>query len=353
VAVGSDGETLVADSSTSTGLRWQGNYVAGKNFLINGAMDFWQRGTSFNNPASPYYTADRWQGVRAGAASGITVSRQTTSDTTNLPFIQYAIRLQRDSGNTNTSDLVLCQSLESATSTPLFGRTITVSFYARRGANYSGASNNITSAVYSGTTTDGSLLIGPWANSVTIASTTATLTTTWQRFSYTGTVGSSVSQVAMEFRAPTSGTAGANDWVEITGVQLELGSVATTFTRAGGTLAGELAACQRYYARYNNSTANGDYMFGMGTGTTSTSVLVTLKTPTTMRVAPASIDFSTLAIQDGANAKITATSVAFNNSTPDSVTMVVTVASGVTQYRPYFFHQNGSSAGYVGFNAEL
>ena len=45
--VGNNGETLLADSSTTTGLRWQGNYAAGKNKLINGDFQIWQRGTSF------------------------------------------------------------------------------------------------------------------------------------------------------------------------------------------------------------------------------------------------------------------------------------------------------------------
>ena len=47
VAVGNDGETLVADSSTSTGLRYQATNEAGKNCIINGGMDIFQR-TSFS-----------------------------------------------------------------------------------------------------------------------------------------------------------------------------------------------------------------------------------------------------------------------------------------------------------------
>jgi hypothetical protein len=43
LAVGNDGETLVADSSATTGLRWQGDYAAGKNKIINGDFNINQR----------------------------------------------------------------------------------------------------------------------------------------------------------------------------------------------------------------------------------------------------------------------------------------------------------------------
>lgn len=57
------------------------------------------------------------------------------------------------------------------------------------------------------------------------------LTTTWQRFSFTASIPASATEIAVGFEWTPSGTAGANDWLEVTGVQLELGSVATQFTR--------------------------------------------------------------------------------------------------------------------------
>ena len=58
LAVGNNGDTLLADSSTSTGLRYNPQNALA-NPVINGGFDIWQRGTSILNPANSY-TADRW-----------------------------------------------------------------------------------------------------------------------------------------------------------------------------------------------------------------------------------------------------------------------------------------------------
>jgi hypothetical protein len=247
LAVGNNGETLVADSSTSTGLRYQGSMAAGRNGVINGAFDFWQRSTSAALGGSGVVTsADRWATYSANAST--TLSRQVTGDTTNLPFIQYCGRMQRTAGNTGTNVLTMANSWETVNSIPYAGRTVTLSFYARAGANYSATSNAFQAALRTGTGTDQNYTLTGYTGSSGF-SNTVTLTTTWQRFSVTGTVASNVTEIATEFRWTPTGTAGANDYAEVTGVQVELGSVATTFARNGGTIQGELAACQRYYEK--------------------------------------------------------------------------------------------------------
>jgi hypothetical protein len=228
---------------TSTTLSSQ----AGKNSFINGGMDIWQRGTTSGNITTAItYGADRWCAV-SGASTIITQSRQTTSDTTNLPTIQYCNRVQRTAGQTGTSTVYFSQSIESANSIRFAGKAVTYSFYARRGANYSGGSNNIIVALNSGTGTDQNMLSGGFTGSASLVNQFAALTTTWQRFTYTATVASTATELGCYFAYDPVGTAGAADYFEVTGLQIELGSTATTFSRAGGTIQGELAACQRYY----------------------------------------------------------------------------------------------------------
>ena len=278
LAVGADGTTLVANSSASTGVSWSaGNPIA--NPIINSCFDIWQRGTSFTvGTTTSLYTADRWQSSRAGTA-GLTVARQATGDTTNLPNIQYAMRLQRDSGNTSTAAITNWTNLETSNSIPFSGKTVTFSFYARAGANYSATSNILNAELYSGTGTDQNVNVSGFTGANQVINQNFTLTTTWQRFTYSATIPATATQLAALFISNPTGTAGANDYYDITGVQVDLGSVALPVRRNASTLQGELAACMRYFQ------TNGDYnYFGAFYSTTVARFYYTL--PVTMRTAP-------------------------------------------------------------------
>jgi hypothetical protein len=328
-------------------------YVAGKNAVINGGMDVWQRGTSLTASGSQFI-ADRWNFFRDGYATGITVSRQTTNDTTNLPNIQYCQRVQRDSGNTSTAGIQTTQNLETVNSTLCAGKTVTISFYARKGANFSSTSSHMVVGVYSGTGTDQALRNG-FTNSALVISQNNTLTTTWQRFSYTGTVASTATQLGVNFYYAPTGTAGANDWFEITGVQLELGAQATPFARAGGSIGGELALCQRYYIRKNADASSTFATFGTAIATSTTNHWWQVVLPVPMRVTPTSLDYSTTRIQNINNGypETGGLTLSTSNSNNQIATGSGSVASGLTSGNFYWLGANNSASSYIGFSAEL
>jgi hypothetical protein len=285
LAAGSDGSSIVADSSTSTGLRYQSGYNG--NGVINGGMDIFQRsatpttGLAVTSTSTAFYGLDRWQ-IYSGA-TGRTVSRQVTGDTTNLPNIQYCQRVARDSGNTSTVAIYPAYSFESTDAIRFAGQVFTISFYARKGANYSATSSALAVKVTSGTGTD-QPINGGYTGSVDVISQTATLTTTWQRFQYTATMGTTATEFGIQMNFTPTGTAGAADYFEYTGVQIELGAIATTFKRsAGGSIQGELAACQRYYQFIGGSTDSFPLLGGyIGAET----LRVPIVFPVQMRVSP-------------------------------------------------------------------
>jgi len=286
LSVGNNGETLVADSSTSTGLRYtSGNPIS--NPVLNSSFQIAQRGTSIAVAASTLaYTLDRWQ-VNAPASAATTVSRQATGDTTNLPNIQYCARVQRNSGQTGTGGIAFAQSFETINSIPFAGKTVTISFYARAGANYSPTSNALGVYLFSGTGTDQSIISG-YTGQVTVITQQATLTSTWQRFTYTASIGATANELATYFLASNTGTAGTNDYFEITGIQLDIGSVALPFRTNGATIQGELAACRRYLPAFAGN--NADPYMGYAYGTNATVYGFQFDVPA--RVAPTGVTTS-------------------------------------------------------------
>jgi hypothetical protein len=350
LSVGNNGETLVADSSTSTGLRYTaGNPIS--NPVINSAFQIAQRGTSFST-ASAAYTLDRWYAL---AASAGTVSRQVTGDTTNLPNIQYCARFQRTAGSTSTTGFSLSNSFETVNSIPYAGKTVTLSFYARAGANYSPTSSAFGSRVWTGTGTDQAIQ-GTYTGASFTINNTATLTTTWQRFSYSGALPAATTEMAIQFFCDPTGTAGANDYFEVTGVQIDIGSVALPFRTNGATIQGELAACQRYYVRYA-PTANNYAYFGNGTNSSTTNAYITIPLPVEMRVLPTSVDTTTAnlyRLQAGSSAfALTSLTIGTVADGTKIGCLSANVASGLTTGGFVQLLAGLNSTAFVGFSAEL
>jgi hypothetical protein len=330
-------------------------FLAGKNKVINGDFGIWQRGTSFSNPSSLAYTADRWAIYYDGSGATRTISQQAFT-TGAAPvtgyessfFYRYAVSV---AGSGNTANL-LRQYIENVRN--FAGQTATVSFWAKASASITVPSVGTTQNFGTG----GS----PSAGVDTGFATNIAVTTSWQRFSFTANIPSISSKtlgtnndtsLELRFFLP----AGSSTFTfDIWGVQLEAGSVATPFTTASNTLQGELALCQRYYQRVNNNPS-GYGGYGLGSASTTTNVRIDYFFPVQMRTLPSAIDYSTLsstyAVFDGQNLLIpTAITYNSNESYVNQIHLDLTV-SGAVQYRPYKGIFQGSSSGYLGFSAEL
>jgi hypothetical protein len=348
LAVGNNGETLVADSSTSTGLRYQ--QVQNVNACYNSAFDIWQRGTSFAaTGATNQYAADRWLIYRGVGSS--TFSRQAAGSlgTTPAQIAQYCMRVARDSGNTATNEIYLMQTFENVDSNAYLGKTVVFSFYARKGANFSEANSYVTGAIVTGTGTDQNQL--NFTGFSALQNTNFTLTTSWQRFQMTATVPTNVTQIGVRFFYAPTGTAGAADYFEVTAVKFETGSIASTFNRQNATIQGELAACRRYYQKFGG---NNTYEFiGQGFAGTTTLLSVPIQLDTPMRVVPTSVDFSTLCWWIGGAVTAISAATLQSNSNSTFKPVIAMTTTGVTANSTYGILTNNSTSGYIALNAEL
>ena len=243
--------------------------VGRRNAIINSHMDVWQRGTSFAlSSSTKTYTADRWACYRA--ATGCTVSRQTG------PTGQaYAMRVQRDSGNTSTTAITAYHALESVDSYRFAGQTAYLKLTMKAGANFSAASSSVTVKVTYGTGTDQSPEAS-WTGTTDALSTSQVITTTSTSYDFDSiSIPSTATQVKVSVSFTPVGTASTNDLVEISAAQLSV-NPAPTYERL--TYNETLALCQRYY-----QTGLGYWYGQVTTGTTHG---FTLPLPVAMRITP-------------------------------------------------------------------
>jgi len=261
LSVPAESGTVVTTASPSLGRR---------NLIINGAMQVWQRGTSFSSAG---YTADRWKW--AGGTGSI--SRQSFAVGSEIEDSPYYLRWAITG---NSQNYELQQNIEDVRTAA--GKTCTLSFWAK-----SSSSETLGWAVYQN--------FGSGGSSLTVASGgTYTATTSWQKFTFT-----------FDMPSISGKTIGTNNfvWVRIAqmtttntptfdfaGVQFEVGSVATPFEhRSYGE---ELALCQRYYYKHADGSIASNQVVGVGFYESNSVVFGSVKYPVTMRAIPTNVSSS-------------------------------------------------------------
>jgi hypothetical protein len=344
-------------------------FLAGgrRNLIINGAMQVAQRGTSETGVTSNgYYAVDR---MRIGIANAGTWTISKDSDapdgfgsslkwqctTASASLVSGAIAginykfegqdlCQLDYGSPSAKTVTLSFRVKSNKT-----GTYIVSVYQDDGGKGISQSYSIDSAdtwetktiTFVGNTAssinnDNSTGLQIWINLVAGSDfTSGTLSTSWATYS---SADSRVGQVNL--------ADSTSNYFAITGVQLEVGSVATPFEhRSYGE---ELALCQRYYAKMIAGESGGG--FGTGMFSSSTNAQIVIKLPKTMRTNP-SVSFSNLAVNDASsNISVTGAGTLYDGNS--SLRQDFTVASGGTQYRPAMLQATGAGS-FVAFDAEL
>lgn len=330
---------------------------AGKNKIING--DFrWNQRAFTSTTTSATYGFDRWRCTLSGGT--VTYSAQTftagSAPVAGYEAINYA-RLVTTSQSASSDRAVLNQLIEDVRT--FAGQTVTVSFWAQAG----GGTPKINVVLNQNFGTGGSASV----NAPT--PTAQTITTAWARYSFTiavpsvsgKTISATDSRLNLQIYVSdggdqSTGVGAQNNTFNIWGVQAEYGSKATPFqTASGGSPQAELAMCQRYYQRVT-AGANYGRISLLGMAETTTSAQVGFPNFAQMRISPSSVDYptvSTLRLSDISTGQ-TVTGITLSaQSNRTNAMVVVTVASGLTAYRPYYLEGNNDSNAYIGFSAEL
>ena len=237
------------------------------NRIINGDFLVSQRigGTATNITSANVYGPDRWVVAGSGTPASCTVQVGTLNPTGNGPGVGFSVmRILRSAGSYG-GQLVAAQVIETANCADLQGQVVTLSFKARRGTAFGG--QTLSALIRSGTGVNegnGGLTGGTWTNSQIVANQAFTLTTSWQTFSITGLVQASALELGVVFNTGIyTGSGSANDFFEMTDIQVEAGSAPTTFQRIPNQEV--LALCQRYYVSGTFSSSGARYANALGT----------------------------------------------------------------------------------------
>jgi len=243
-----------------------------RNLIVNGAMQVAQRGTSFS-AGGAVYTLDRWL-----------VFRSAASQSTDVPTSEGLVNSIQLTITSQTSGQFASVEQKFENEKLVVGRQLTFSFWIKGSTTGTAVVRNFSQS-----------------NSIGFGHTAFDITTSWQRVTATFTVPSlgggtsnwcsfgidfNVNNVAgLSYSGSGVSEPSYTGTVYLTGVQLEVGSVATPFEhRSYGE---ELALCQRYYQRFN---ASGNFSrYGSGYWSNSNDANASISFPVPMRADP-SID---------------------------------------------------------------
>jgi hypothetical protein len=355
------------------------------NVLIGGdaTTNLWQRATTGSSVTTTvtYGGPDRWA-YWSGASTAMTVSRDSTAADLPASAYQYGFKMARTSGQTGVVQVCMAQEIESVNSYQLAGSTVEFDFHATAGANFSAASSNMTAYIVYGTSTDegmASLAKGlngggggsaGWTGQANATAAVIPITTTNARYAAIATVPATATEVGVALCFTPVGTAGTNDYIAFSGIQLvrnsalaskvsaTLGYACTTINCTGfdrRQQGDETDLQYRYYYQVNDNVAN-TVPITLCQATTTSAVVCPIPFPVTMRTAPTATASASTAFGDTATAgaPTACTGFAVVASSTSVQTGKVTCTAGATTTAGGSSQLVGANtAANVNFSAEL
>jgi hypothetical protein len=246
-------------TATVNGIPLRPGVLDPENRIINGAFDFWQRGTSFTGGV---YTADRWVANQSGGT--VTTSRQafTLGDTLGSNSPTYFLRQTVSGQSTSSHAGIIVQRIEGVRS--YAGQTITILGWARRS---SGSGNMAISLDQDfGTGGSPSAYASGTGQTVTLTGSFAPFALTFAVPSISGkTLGTNGNDLlavnvwtsaGSTFNARTNSLGLQTIGVDLWGIHIKQGTHTTSAVDLyrQPELGPELARCQRYYQEYWSSS---------------------------------------------------------------------------------------------------
>ena len=366
-ALGTNAGTTGILASTGGGTGTTAGVTGFKNRIINGAMVIDQRNAGASvTPGTNSYTVDRWI-VNNAASSKLTAQQSSTAPTgfTNSLLVTSTSAYTPSS----VEPFYISQRVEGFNFSDLAwgtanAKTVTLSFWVRSSltGTFGGSfQNSVTDYSYPHTYTISSantfeyktVTISPPTSGTWVGGTNGIGVRLYFSMgagsTYQGTAGS---WSANDYRGATGetqvvATNGATFY--ITGVQLEVGSTATSFDyRPYGT---ELQLCQRYYAKLGGT--NTDANAGIGAGLFNSAGTVArcyFSYPAPMRTKP-TVSQSNAGLND-ISSGYNVTSINTTWITTTSMMLDLGSSPSGTGFRPIIFTLAASN-GYVDVSAEL
>jgi hypothetical protein len=226
-----------------------------RNLVINGNFDVAQRAITYNlTTAVAYGSVDRWGFKMAGTANGIAYQ----SDAQAVGFVGFknCLRLGRNAGSALTGVISAQTAFETSDSVKWQGKNAALTLAIKAGANFSGA--NLVVKLFSGKGADQSLVsmeAGTWTASATPISVNQAITNVATDYTFTATLPTDITQLGLQFSYAPVGTAGADDSVYITGVDISEGTTAAP--REFRPIPVEFEICERFYQQVGKGAGGG------------------------------------------------------------------------------------------------